>query len=369
MKNRIALTGLVAFASLIVFFAGSAQAQVRTAGRVVEVLDGRTITVAAPTGNVKVELQFIEVPEPEQQLSSVVRSHLEKLLLNKTVEVTINGLWPGKTRAQVFVDGIDVSCQMLRDGAAWHMPREESGQDTDAFAAYAEYERIARSEKRGVWAVAGLQPAWLFRAQKIALVREKEEATVRPVRTETARPKASRPKGQWSDKNPAIGDVGALTHGYNSAKKVGYVSTTLLGITELEKAVTNDFKTAMDFTYWYKEGGRAGRTGTFVVTIVSDSPTVRFLKNNDLVVLSGERKVVIGKAVRTSSMEGDRHYEKLTYEVERSSIETLVHGTVVLKVGDYLIHPTSFGYSILHNMLQVSSPRQVAKNEKPAKGK
>lgn len=338
--------------------------QMRTGGQVVEIVDGRTATVLTRTGRVTVELQYVDVPESEQPLHSLVKHHLQTLLLGKTVEVYAMGFSPERTHGQIFVNGVDVGRQLLRDGAAWHVPIDTTSQKKDEFDAYAESEALARQEKRGVWSIANLQPAWEFREARLAQI----AAERAPAVTEEKQPDSVRlrPRGYWSDKNPSIGDVGALAHGYNAETRMGYVSTTLLRIIELEASQAADHTTAMDITYWYKEDDLKGRSGVFVVTVVSDSSTARFLTNNDL-VLQGEKSTTIGKAKRTVSNAPDRVREKLTYEVHRSAIETLVHSTVTLKINNYTIQPTGFAYSVLHHMLQASAPRQIATNEKPSK--
>ena len=84
-----------------------ASSQHRTFGEVVEVLDGKTVVVVVPTGRVKVELQYIDVPEDGQALHAAMKAHLRTLVAG--------------------VKGVDVSQQMLRDGAAWHLQFEKSG--------------------------------------------------------------------------------------------------------------------------------------------------------------------------------------------------------------------------------------------------
>jgi endonuclease YncB( thermonuclease family) len=65
--------GLSVFAFLAIFmFVASASAQLTIPGEVIDVIDGKTVLVAIPGGKVKVELQYIDVPDQGQQLSDTV---------------------------------------------------------------------------------------------------------------------------------------------------------------------------------------------------------------------------------------------------------------------------------------------------------
>ena len=116
---------------VILFLSLTAFSQRKLGGKVVEVIDGKTAVVEIGTsGKLKVVLQNIETPEPEQPLHGVVKEHLEKFLLGKTAVVFPKGIVNSSTVAQVFVDGVDVSQQMLRDGAAWYALPEKTDKKT-----------------------------------------------------------------------------------------------------------------------------------------------------------------------------------------------------------------------------------------------
>jgi endonuclease YncB( thermonuclease family) len=352
----------IQFLFILAAFTATASAQfLTTGGEVVEVIDGRTIVVASPAGRVKVELQFIEVPEPQQSMHEEAKAHLRDLVFGKVVEVRPFRLHGNRTIGRVTLKDVDVSQQMLRDGAAWH-PVAGVGQESNEQKLYSDTQAAARSEKRGVWSVPGLKPAWEFRAEKAAKA-EIKNAAVRP----SARPSVSSKRpGAWGDINPAIGEVGMLTHGFSAAKRLGYVSTMFIRIEPNEEEKASNGATYLDVTYHYKEDLQKGRTGVFVVSLISYSRTPRFAKNNDLYLMDG-KKTLIGKATRTVTTEDDLVKEKLVYTVERSSIEKLTLGVGHLKFGDRLIEPRSFGYTILYNMLQISGKTQVASADKPKK--
>jgi endonuclease YncB( thermonuclease family) len=129
-------------------------AQVADGGDVVDIVDGRTIVVAARSRHLKVELQFIEVPGPGHKFHETVKDHLEKLLLGRRVQFIAGVTLQDRVVGRVFLNNVDISQQMLRDGAARHVPRARSRQGAGEFELYASFEAAAKSEKRGVWSVA-----------------------------------------------------------------------------------------------------------------------------------------------------------------------------------------------------------------------
>lgn len=351
---------LISSAIAAITFAVSSFAQISTPGEVVDVIDGRTVVLATAAGKVTVELQYIDVPENGQPLYLLVREHLRRTVLGKVVMFRARTVSFGRTVGRLTINDIDVSQQLLRDGAAWHIPQKTTGQEQKEFEAYAATETAAKQEKRGIWSVAGIQPPWEFRAAKLENERLKEKSsTPLPNGSYKLDPATGKPKGYWGDKNPSLGDVGALFHGYNAASRTGYVTTSMLGVEQSEEEKRNNWKSGAEITYWYKEDEQKGRTGIFIITVVSNH--WRFPKNNDLVLFE-EKPLVIGKARRTSEKHGDEVWEKLVYQVQHNNMEKLVHGTAKLKIDDNLLELRSFAYSILYNMLQVSNPprRQIA---------
>ena len=342
----------LAFLALaIALSAYTSAAQMNTSGRVVEVIDAKNVTVIVAAGRLNVELQFIEVPEPEQQLHGVVKAHLENLLRDKAVQLRAIGFQPGKTHAQLFLNGVDVACQMLRDGAAWHIPREVSGQDANEYAAYAEYERAAKKEKRGVWSIPGLEPAWLFRSQKTA-------APVTPVvnAVETpSDPKSEKRKGYWSDKNPWLKEPGGMTHGYNAATQTGFLGTSLLGVRD-GKSASSGMVAGLDMTYFYVEKGDKGRTGFFVISILAASGDTRFRNTATVSIHIDGKDYKVNRWKQEEARMAMGPVEKFIYRVEKSLVHEFAHGgDVHIKIGEYHIRPDPGLQMLLYNMLQAAS--------------
>ena len=155
------------------------EAQTRLYGQVTEVVDGRTVKLDTGAGPVAVQLQFIEVPEPEQPLHTVVRDHLAKLTVGKKAEFVASRVAGGRMVGRVSVDGVDLSAQLLIDGAAWHEPQAVSGQPRAEATEYASHEGSAKEAKRGVWSIDGIKTPWLVRQERREAA-EREEAARRP---------------------------------------------------------------------------------------------------------------------------------------------------------------------------------------------
>lgn len=168
MFTKIFSTSLV----LLILGVCGASAQTRLSGKVVEIVDGRTVVMDTSSGRMTVRLQFVEVPEPEQPLHGVVREHLAKFAIDQPADLVALRIVDGRTIGRLSVKGVDLSAQMLLDGAAWHEPAGSTGQTADEASEYAGYERSAKSAGRGVWGVAGMKAPWQVR-------KEREEAADR----------------------------------------------------------------------------------------------------------------------------------------------------------------------------------------------
>jgi endonuclease YncB( thermonuclease family) len=170
--------------ALILVGSISVVAQGRFNGTVIEITDGKSFVLETSNGRIKGVLQFIDVPEPEQPMRQMVTDHLRLLISGKAAEFKLISMNPGELTGRLVINGVDISQQMLRDGAAWLLPINISGQTATDFAIYQQTEAIARNERRGLWSINGLQPAWEFRAQKEANLRLIESAkwTARGVR-------------------------------------------------------------------------------------------------------------------------------------------------------------------------------------------
>ena len=167
---------------LLAFLAAGTQAQTRLTGTIVEVIDGRTMVLDTNAGRITARLQFIETPEPEQPLHATVRDHLSKLTAGKTIEFVPSRMVERVTIVRAMADGVDLSAQLIRDGAAWHEPANSSGQPQNEAAEYANNQQLAKNEKRGVWSIADLRTPWEIRAERQAALdrADRERRAVSP---------------------------------------------------------------------------------------------------------------------------------------------------------------------------------------------
>lgn len=341
--------------AILLFAASLAHAQATVTGEVVEIVNGKSVILMLPAGKMLVELQYIEVPEAEQPLHGIVTSHLKTLVLGRRAQYkAIRMLKNGGTVGRLVIDGADVSQQMLRDGAAWHVPSENTGQNKAQADEYAASERSARDEKRGVWSIAGMKTAWDFRADRAAAIaaanaaksEEKKAAIV------SARSKS---KSVWSDANPSLAGVGAFATGYNEATKTGFISTTPLGVTTDGTLLPKGTVAAIEITYLYKQESPKQRKGTFVVTLTSRGDEWSFLKENSLDVVVDEKIIKIGTPKREESRKDGFYSEKLTYYIDRSVVERMANADLAfLKIGKNLFKPTPGWQLLVYNLAQVS---------------
>lgn len=138
-------------------------------GRVVEVHDGRTVTVENTGRRIKVALKAADAPERDQPYGDVARQHLATLILNRNVSIEYTGLGPEAILiGRVFCDDRDVGLQMIRDGVAWFDRSYETNLGAPESLRYAESERAARSERRGLWQDAAPTPPWEWRSARAA---------------------------------------------------------------------------------------------------------------------------------------------------------------------------------------------------------
>ena len=138
--------------------------------KVVEVQSGNALVVSNIGRPIRIRLKAVVPPENGQAFSEAAREHLKILVFNKSVTVEYTHLAEGFLEAKVFLDGIDIGSQMLRDGVAWYdrsSNYELSERDRDL---YAQCEQAAHNEKRGLWQDPSPVAPWEFRRIQSAKV-------------------------------------------------------------------------------------------------------------------------------------------------------------------------------------------------------
>jgi len=133
-------------------------------GKVVGVSDGDTLTLLVADGasfkQIKVRLGEIDTPESKQPYGERAKQTLSDLAYNKQARVVVQDTDKyGRTVGRVYVGGVDVNAEMIRQGAAWVYRQYLKDQSLLAL------EAEAKSAKRGLWALPEAQrmPPWEWR--------------------------------------------------------------------------------------------------------------------------------------------------------------------------------------------------------------
>ena len=120
-------------------------------GKVTRVSDGDTVWVTDATGRHKIRLVKIDAPESDQPFGKESTQFLKDLIYGKEVEVQ----WAekdqyGRILGIIYLKHesgmVEVNLTMVKNGCAWHYSYH------DNTPAYAEAEKDARTNRRGLWA-------------------------------------------------------------------------------------------------------------------------------------------------------------------------------------------------------------------------
>lgn len=130
--------------------------------RCVKVYDGDTIEVmAGGPKSLRVRLHAIDAPEKSQPFSNVARQRTRELVEGKRVRVEVRDRDQyDRLVARVYIDGRDLSEQLIREGLAWHYTRYSSE------IALGSAQRDARKARRGLWQDPDPEPPWEFRRKR-----------------------------------------------------------------------------------------------------------------------------------------------------------------------------------------------------------
>jgi len=125
------------------------------------VSDGDTLTLlTAEKQQVKVRLGEIDTPESRQPYGQRAKQALSDLAFGKQARVVVQDTDKyGRTVGRVYVGGVDVNAEMIRQGAAWVYRQYLKDQSLLAL------EQQAKSAKRGLWGLPEAErcPPWDWR--------------------------------------------------------------------------------------------------------------------------------------------------------------------------------------------------------------
>ncbi len=364
-----ALKPIIFIVIVLILTAISAYPQRKFGGRVVEVIDGKTCVIQMPGGKLTAVLQYIEIPDPEQPLYDTVKDHLQALVLDKPVEFLPRGVMFDKTVGQLLVRGVDVGQQMLRDGAAWYSIPEKNGQNEAEGLRYQDNETQAKAEKRGVWGVPDLKPAWEYRAEKEAFARQQQKEALEKIKfakalksqnRRLANPQQSVPQAEmWADVGEGDSSfdqpmgLGGLRAGFDPARRLGHISTPSIFL-DFPKV---DFLRRMEsrLFYFYKGDKANIEDSVYLVAFLATSKEYKFAKSNNLVITADSQKVVLGKARRLFRKNNSYVEELLVYKITRAQLMKIAKAeTIGVQMGNLTGGISSDSLMFINNLLNAS---------------
>jgi micrococcal nuclease len=330
----------IAFFVIVLTCAAAVHGQVRYVGEVVELIDGKTVVVAIPNGRIKVELQHIDVPEPGQPLHQTVKEHLQQLVLRKVVDYKPKTMMSNRTIGQISQNGIDISQQMLRDGAAWHIPAEKTGQDANESSVYGEAESQAKAEKLGIWSIAGLKPAWQVRAENEEKQRLAEAANWQAGGSKKVGVDAFRTAGRagattgrsaaadldaWAEVSAGVGKESVGLQTYNDPQgRFNVVYTSFAFVNLASGGSKQRVECRVGYVYGNLPDGR--RQATYMLGFRSISEDFKFSRQKStLTVTADNQKIALGLA---NGYKGETTYgvhELFFYRISKSALSKIAN--------------------------------------------
>jgi endonuclease YncB( thermonuclease family) len=371
MKNSFKenLKPVIFIAIVLVLAAISAYPQRKFAGRVVEVLDGRTCVIEVPGGKLTAVLLYIEVPEPEQPLHQTVKEHLESLVLDKKVEYIPRAVTMNRTFVRLFVKNVDVSQQMLRDGAAWHSIAEKDSQEENESLLYQDNETQAKAEKRGVWGVENLKPSWEFRAERADLRRKQEAEAARKSaflkEMQSQNKKLSQPSKtvpqmeMWANIDGAsqldqpLG-IGGLREGFSPSKNIGAIFTPSIYL----DFPNDDFLKKVEARVYYAyRGSKTNIEDSFYfIGFLTTSKNFKFLKSSSITVTADGQKIVLSRVRRYYRQDAEKVSELVFGTVKRAQLLKIAKAEKIsVRLGRYSGIISSDSLTYLNNLMDATS--------------
>jgi endonuclease YncB( thermonuclease family) len=194
-------------------------------GKVIDVLEGDTITVFAKNGTFStVRIQGIDAPDNKQNYFKKSKKSLSELIEDKEVKVLTNGKdAQDRYVGSVYFEGRDVGLMQIERGMAWHYKYAAATQTTDVRKKYAQAQETAMSSKLGLWEDSSPKAPWDFRGE--APPAEVQKADISSVSAPV----------DTSGRKYLLGPRGGCYYVSESGRKVYVKDKSLCGATETEK--------------------------------------------------------------------------------------------------------------------------------------
>lgn len=153
---------------------------------VIGITDGNSfICLADKQQQIQVRLAHIDAPERTQPFGHMALLQLADLIFHETVMLRPLGTNDyGQTVARVTFGELDISREMIRQGAAWVYPQYNHDPLLPVL------EREARKARRGLWAQPeeDIVPPWEWRYQGRVLIHHMPERPLPPIAREHVSP-------------------------------------------------------------------------------------------------------------------------------------------------------------------------------------
>ena len=128
-------------------------------GRVFPISDGDTLKILTETNEkMRIRLAGIDTPEKGQPFGREAKQALTVLTLQKKITIDVQTIDRyERTVGLVYVQGLDVNAELVRQGMAWVYRRYTNDERLYAL------EAKAKKEKRGLWSTNNFIEPWLWR--------------------------------------------------------------------------------------------------------------------------------------------------------------------------------------------------------------
>ena len=128
-------------------------------GRVFHISDGDTLKILTETNEkMRIRLAGIDTPEKGQPFGREAKQALAVLTLQKKITIDVQTIDRyERTVGLVYVQGLDVNAELVRQGMAWVYRRYTNDERLYAL------EAKAKKEKRGLWSTNNFIEPWLWR--------------------------------------------------------------------------------------------------------------------------------------------------------------------------------------------------------------
>jgi endonuclease YncB( thermonuclease family) len=134
-------------------------------GVVVGISDGDTVTILdASKAPRKIRLLGIDAPESSQPFGKAAKQALSNRILMKSVTVLAKSMDRyNRVLGKIQCGGTDINLDMVRAGLAWHYKHYADDQFPGDAGLYAQAEREARTQHRGLWKSPDPMEPWQWR--------------------------------------------------------------------------------------------------------------------------------------------------------------------------------------------------------------